>query len=345
MAKDVKIFGHSLSPLEAGATIIGGLAAVYFVYKQHKASTAASTSSTSIDPVTGLPYSQDNVADPLTGETYLAEAQQYGSVSAAEAAFASASSLASTSAAGTTDGTGLLGGNLTSTQTVSGATFATNTAWAQAVTVGLGDIGYVQSDVASALGMYLAEMPLNTLADGVSAVTIVQTALAEYGPPPVGTFTIIQPPTTTPVTTAGTCPSGYTYSATSTGKPGEIDASGGNGYCELTPQTQPYPNPNPNPNPSPSGHTFPAPTGLKAANVSSSGYDISWNPVTGASSYTVATYNSSGTLVDEFEPDSTSTKEYGRGGKGLPKGSYHSNVWANGGSGSPPHATVYVTIP
>ena len=62
------------------------------------------------------------------------------------------------------------------------------------------------------------------------------------------------------------------------------------------------------------------------------------------STYTVATYNSGGQLVDEFVSGSTSTKEYGAGGKGLKsKTQYHSNVWANGGPVAPPHATVYVT--
>ena len=41
---------------------------------------------------------------------------------------------------------------------------------------------------------------------------------------------------------------------------------------------------------------------------------------------------------------STSTKEYGGGGKGLkPSTSYHTQVWANGGPLAPPNASVVVT--
>jgi YVTN family beta-propeller protein len=95
--------------------------------------------------------------------------------------------------------------------------------------------------------------------------------------------------------------------------------------------------------------SFSAPTDLTAFDVSATGYHISWNAVKGPdgqnpSSYTVATYSSSGVLVDEFDSGSLSTLEYGKGGKGLPKGEYHTNVWANGGTLGPPHATVYATL-
>jgi hypothetical protein len=95
---------------------------------------------------------------------------------------------------------------------------------------------------------------------------------------------------------------------------------------------------------------YPAPSGLKATNVSKTGYTLSWSPVTGPSgqkpsTYTVATYNDQGTEVDQFTSGSTTTKEYGRGGTGLHPGyQYHSNVWANGGPKAPPHATVSVTL-
>jgi Fibronectin type III domain len=94
---------------------------------------------------------------------------------------------------------------------------------------------------------------------------------------------------------------------------------------------------------------YPAPTGLSASNVSDSGYSLSWNPVQGPngqkpSTYTVATYTQSGQKVDQFVSGSTSTKEYGSGGKGLkPSTSYHTQVWANGGPTAPPNASVVVT--
>jgi hypothetical protein len=99
------------------------------------------------------------------------------------------------------------------------------------------------------------------------------------------------------------------------------------------------------------GWKFPAPTGLQAYDKAKNGYRLSWNAVKGPngqipSSYTVATYDASGTLVDQFDTQqgNTNTAEYGRGGGGLPKGTYHSNVWANGGPVAPPHATVTVTL-
>lgn len=97
--------------------------------------------------------------------------------------------------------------------------------------------------------------------------------------------------------------------------------------------------------------TYPAPSGLQAYDTAGKGTRLSWNAVTGPSgqhpnSYTVATYNSSGKLVDQFTTTAgnTNTAEYGKGGKGLPKGTYHSNVWANGGPVAPPHASVQFTL-
>ena len=190
----VKIFGHTVSTPAAVAIAGGSGVAIWFAYKQHKASSASSASSatdpSAIDPVTGLPYSQDNQIDPLTGMTYLAEAQEYGSVSAAEQATAGEASddLSTADDSGLSDLTGTSTG--TSLEAVPGG-YATNAAWAQAVTAGLSDIGYSSTDVAAALGMYLGGLPLSTLADGVSSASIVSAALAEYGPPPVGTFTMI----------------------------------------------------------------------------------------------------------------------------------------------------------
>lgn len=95
---------------------------------------------------------------------------------------------------------------------------------------------------------------------------------------------------------------------------------------------------------------YPAPTGLKASSISSTGYSISWNAVKGPngqspSTYTVATYQTNGKQVDQFQSGSLSTKEYGAGGKGLTPGyTYRTNVWANGGPKAPPHASIVVTL-
>jgi len=97
--------------------------------------------------------------------------------------------------------------------------------------------------------------------------------------------------------------------------------------------------------------SYPAPGGLRVSSVAAKGYYLNWNPVKGPngqtpSSYTVATYNAKGTPVNQHttSPGSTQTAEYGQGGGGLPAGTYHTNVWANGGPQAPPHATVTVTL-
>jgi hypothetical protein len=96
---------------------------------------------------------------------------------------------------------------------------------------------------------------------------------------------------------------------------------------------------------------YPAPSGLALVNQSAKGVSFSWDAVTGPSgqhpnSYTIATYDTKGKLVDEFSKAAgdTSANEFGKGGKGLPKGTYHTNVWANGGPVAPPHSTVQYTL-
>jgi hypothetical protein len=60
----------------------------------------------------------------------------------------------------------------------------------------------------------------------------------------------------------------------------------------------------------------------------------------------VATFNNKGTKVDEFTTKAglTQANEYGKGGKGLAKGTYHTQVWANGGPVAPPGAVVQYTL-
>jgi hypothetical protein len=50
------------------------------------------------------------------------------------------------------------------------------------------------------------------------------------------------------------------------------------------------------------------------------------------------------TLVDEFTVTGLETSEYGKGGTGLPAGTYETHVWANGAPDAPPHASVDVTL-
>jgi len=156
--------------------------------------------------------------------------------------------------------------------------------------------------------------------------------------------------TTNPSTPADQVPQFVNQTYVTTTAPSAPGATGG------TP-TNPSPvggNPGDQPKPTttlPGGWFYPAPAGLRASAVSDSGYSLNWNAVTGPTgqhpnSYTVATYDSKNKLVDQFVTGAgnTATKEYGKGGKGLPKGTYHSNVWANGGPTAPPHSTVQVAL-
>jgi hypothetical protein len=176
----------------------------YLVIRHHKqtgswnpwsgGTTSDTTSTTQADPVTGLPYSQDDATDPVTGMTYLAEAQQYGSVAAAEA---SVSQFGTTAPTGS--GIGVqpaspaypVAGSPSGTQT--GTPYTSNATWAQAATAGLTDIGYDGQAVAEALGAYLQQEPLTP-----DQVKIVNAARAEYGPPPVGNPQIIPAPPSSP---------------------------------------------------------------------------------------------------------------------------------------------------
>lgn len=204
---DIKIAGHSFPKWVVITTALGGTAVIGFVYWQHKSnsdsSAAAASNSTAgsdaIDPVTGLPYSQDNDIDPATGLTYLAEAQEYGSVSAAESQ-------------ASTDGYGYGGDDLSdsygdgyyvgpTTDTGGSAPYTTNAQWAQAAEAGLSDIGYSETDVSNALGRYLANLTVTS-----AQATIIYDALAEYGNPPTGSYSVRISSGTTPTTSKVTVP-------------------------------------------------------------------------------------------------------------------------------------------
>ena len=200
MAFEVKNPFKGLSKPQIYAVIAGTLGIGGFLVYRHHSSTgswnpfssgSAAGTGITIDPVTGLAYSQDNVTDPVTGMTYLAEAQQYGSVQAAESAV---SQFGASSPSGTGTSTAYTGG-LTQSPTggVSASTYTSNAAWSQAVVAGLTDIGYPETDVATAIGDYLTATPLTP-----AQVNIVNAALSEFDNPPVGTFQIIRQPVTTP---------------------------------------------------------------------------------------------------------------------------------------------------
>ena len=189
----------------------GGVLVVYLAYRNHKASTSSGTSSgtsgdtsastaAAIDPASGLAL--DSI-DPVTGQQVQAEIQQYGSVSAADSIYEQDGSLN-----GFAYDSGTLTGSPYSTTTGStetGSNYANNAQWSQAAQQGLTEIGYSATDVAAALGDYLNNIPMSP-----AYASIVNTALAEYDNPPVGTYTIKISPTTTstppPTTSTVTVP-------------------------------------------------------------------------------------------------------------------------------------------
>lgn len=196
------------------AIAAGGGAVVYYVYKQHEqasansaaAATTAAGATTSTpamvtDPTTGESYPADAV-DPSTGETYSEEIDEYGSVEAAESTFDEG-----VATGGIGSSLGYYGdeyGDYNYGYEGEATTYATNAQWSQAVESGLSSIGYSSTDVATALGYYLAERPLDTLPDGESSMEIIEAALAEYGPPPQGSYSLIPPAVTTAATTGST---------------------------------------------------------------------------------------------------------------------------------------------
>jgi hypothetical protein len=118
--------------------------------------TTAATDSSLIDPATGIPYA-DETAGSIGGT---------GGYSGL--------------------GYGYQTSDITGSSLSTGTSFTTNAQWSQAVEAGLTGLGYDPLAVGSAVGKYLLNQPLTS-----DQVTIVQTAVAEYGPPPVGTFAII----------------------------------------------------------------------------------------------------------------------------------------------------------
>jgi len=187
----------------------GGAIAIYAEVAHHKktgswspfatAPTAGTGSATTIDPVTNLPYSEDAVTDPVTGQAYLAEAQQYGSVAAAEAAVSAYGQSTNTgSGIGVNPASPPSSGSVNTT--VGGSIYTSDSAWSTAVQAGLSSISgsqtYNGTDIGTALGKYLQGQPLSP-----GEIQVVSVAIAEYGNPPVGQFQIIPAPASGPSTT------------------------------------------------------------------------------------------------------------------------------------------------
>lgn len=310
----IKVFGHEISTPAAAAIAGGSGLAIWFAYKQHKDAASSSANPSAIDPVTGLPYSQDDQIDPLTGLAYLAEAQEYGSVQAAEQAVAaeSADDLSSAGDSGLTgSSTGVSTGSGTVTD-VPTSGYSTNAQWAAAVQAGLVDIGYSAADVAAALGAYLGSLPETAAQAG-----IVNTALAEYGPPPVGSFTVILATTTPPVSTGNPAPpvNGTPPSSgpVTTSKPITV-----------------------------------TPVNLHTTQVSATSVGVGWTaptipsgqgPLTG---YTAEVYEASG-ASEGSSWTVPATQLYANAGGLKSKTAYHLNVWCEPAQTGGPHASVSFT--
>lgn len=169
-----------------------GVVVVGFIYLHNRNSASVSAGAASagnIDPATGYPYgsAQDQAALSASGNVDPTTGYPYGSVQDQEALATQGYGYGSAGALGTYTPVG------TATTAVQ-----TNAQWAQAAQQTLSAIGYAPETVAGAIGAYLARIPLTA-----NQAAIVQVALAEEGPPPQGSYSIIQsgtPPTPTPGT-------------------------------------------------------------------------------------------------------------------------------------------------
>lgn len=319
---------HNLTKKQKTGVAIGAVALLAAIlYWRHAASSSSSSSTgaadpTAIDPLTGLPFAQDQTTDPLTGLTYLGEAQQYGSVSAAEAAFSGATSADGYSAGYGASSGGTAGyptSNVGTTTTGNG--YATNAQWSQAVTAGLAQLGYDPQTIGAALGAFFAQMQLTS-----DQAAIVQAAEAEFGPPPQGTYAIVTAP-------SSGAPGGSGSGGTTSGGPGS-GSTGGGGTTT--------------PPPAKGGPITATPVGLHTTQVSGSSAQVAWTaphvaagqgPLTG---YSVEAYDSAGHTVNgpfTVSPDQL----YANIGQLKSKTAYHVNVWADPAKSGGPHATVSFT--
>jgi hypothetical protein len=187
------------------AVVLGGGAAVIFVYEYEKkkkkaaaaaAATPAAASGTAVtgtageieDPTTGQ-YYPDTSVDPATGLTYQQEITEYGSVSAADQAsnnISAQGALQGVTPQEYVEQTGQYG-----TEPSAGTPVSTNAQWMSEVESGLSQQGYSASDIGQGIAAYFAGKQLGTSADGTSLYTMMNLAVSEFGPPPVGTYPLL----------------------------------------------------------------------------------------------------------------------------------------------------------
>lgn len=205
MANPLDAF-KGLKPWQQLAVVGGGAAAVVgvVIYKKRAsaksatpatATPAASSAPVSTstqgeieDPTTGQ-YYPDTAVDPETGISYEVEITEYGSVQGAEAAYA-----------GTQDQAALQGETPQeyveqtgeyAPEASAGAAVTTNAQWMSEVESGLSEQGYTASDIGQGIAAYFAGKPLGTSSDGTSLYTMMNLAVSEYGPPPTGSYPLL----------------------------------------------------------------------------------------------------------------------------------------------------------
>jgi hypothetical protein len=276
-----KILG--LSKPQLAIVGVGGAVTIFLVFKHYQNANAANAASTTantsadIDPATGYPYGSPE------DEAALSEQQS------------DLSGLAASDGGTVSEPTGT-----TTTTTTTGAT--TNAAWAQEAQAALVALGYNAESAAGAIGAYLGG-----IAETPSQVNMIQIVLAEVGPPPVGTYSIIS---------AGSSGGGSTGT---TGNPAPIS---GNPVGPV----------------STSNYQFPAPQNLTAQSGGSGKINVSWIPVVGPSGqtpsgYTVAYGRTSGAQTWKNTTTATSITL-----TTIPGETEYIECWANGGPIAPPHA-------
>ena len=312
MADTVKVAGKQLPKWAvyggAGIVVVGGI--LLLKRKSSSSATSAATDPNAINPLTGLPYSQDNAIDPLTGLGYLAEAQQYGSVAAAEAAqSASQSGLGSSGGIGsglTTGGstgnvggsTGDTGGGTVIPPTTGSTGFTSNSDWGQSAIGTLEQLGYSSGDATSAIAAYLAGLTLTAF-----QAQLVQIAIGEIGPPP----------NQLPITTT---PAGSN--------------SGGSGT----------------PGPSKGGPITVAPTGFRVASVHGLTMNLAWNAMQVPSGegplrgYTIAYGQNPNNLPYRLQigPNQTTASLTFNSGPGAHGLTHYFELWADPANSGGPHA-------
>ena len=202
MANPLDAF-KGLKPWQQGAVAVGGIGVVGLVIWQHQkakktpaiptgtpaaaaASGVASTAGEVEDPATGQ-YYPDGEVDPQSGLTYQQEIAEYGSVQGADDATSSVGNQAALQGITPQEYVEQTGG----TGTTGGAPVTTNAQWMAEVESGLSEQNYSASDIGQGLAAYFASKPLGTSSDGTNLYTMMNLAIAEYGPPPTGSYPLL----------------------------------------------------------------------------------------------------------------------------------------------------------